>query len=322
MQLDAPALKIDRHPDGATTNTRAGFTLTNLAAGSRQHRQPVREQIGMHTFFIDDSVQRTPTRPKAGALVAVGGICIPNEGIAETERRIEDKCREFGFPDGQIFKWSPGKEHWMRTGLIDERRREFFVSVLEIAKAAGARAVFACVDKNCSCAEKSSSSHEEDVVKLLIERIDWYFRKNHTSGFVIVDRQSGDMKDEERFLARCLETLRSGTSFLKPTTIVMTFLSSPSRFSRLLQLADLVTASTLARVSGETRWSPNMVEAMLPIYASESGRIGGVGVKLHPWKKYGNLYHWVFKDSHYWTGNSGYPMPISNIAFSKNGEEY
>lgn len=276
----------------------------------------------MKIFFIDDSVQKKPTRSKCGTLVAVGGVVVPEDNIAPLEQALDGICKQYGFPDGEPFKWSPGREHWMRDHLKDAQRAQFFLDAIAATQAANARAVFICDDKKCSTAVPKSTTHELDVATMLIERVNWHFLKSQSKGLIVVDRQTGDRKDEEKFLAACLDTLRAGTKYVKPSTIIMTVLSCPSRLCRLLQIADVVTSATLARVSGESVYSPPIVTALRPLYLAEANRIGGVGVKLHPFKKYGNLYHWIFGDQYYVKGNMGYQMPLAGHAFAKNENDY
>ena len=120
----------------------------------------------------------------------------------------------------------------------------------------------------------------------------------------------------------CLEALRSGSQYRKPSRVVLPVLSAPSSTTRLLQAADLVTGCTLAYVCGEQNFSPPLMQFLTPMFLRINDRIGGVGVKLHPYMKYANLYHWLFGDTHYWRMNTGLPMPLENIAFSKSPDVY
>ena len=64
----------------------------------------------MKIFFIDDSKQNKPTRPKMGSMVAVGGFAVDADLIRPLEKKIDDICSDFHFPKGEVFKWSPGYE--------------------------------------------------------------------------------------------------------------------------------------------------------------------------------------------------------------------
>jgi hypothetical protein len=63
---------------------------------------------------------------------------------------------------------------------------------------------------------------------------------------------------------------------------------------RLLQTADLITSFTLAMVSGEDRHSAPIFGLIKFLLMSEMGRIGGVGLKIHPDYVYANLYRWLY----------------------------
>jgi hypothetical protein len=276
----------------------------------------------MWIFFVDDSLQNKPARPKMGQMLAVGGFAIEAGAVIDTESAIDAVCDEYGFPKTEPFKWSPGSELWMRKNLVTDKRQAFQLAVVEALDKAECKAVFIAEDKGCQFANATSTSYEIDVTTLLIERCEWFFKKRSSHGMLITDRQAGDYKKQEDFLSTCIDRAKLGTEYLKPANIIMPILSCSSRLSRLLQAADLVVGSTLSYVTGETTYSPPIIEAIKPLFIKEAGRIGGVGVKLHPWLKYGNFYHWLFGDVDYWHGNTGEPFPIERIAFSRSISEY
>ena len=276
----------------------------------------------MHIFFTDDSVQLKPSRPKMGPIVAAGGVIVAADVVRQLDNDLDNLCRKADFPHGEPFKWLPGAELWMRENLVGSDREAFFIEVLATLGKYDCKAIFVAEDKNCQTAEDRSQTHEIDLAKLLIERADWFCVKHGTSGLIVIDRTGGDQKKDEAFLLDCMETFKTGTEFVTPVNIIMTVLSAPSRLSRLLQAADVITGCTLARVCGEEKYSPSIFEHILLLFVREADRTGGVGVKLHPFKKYGNFYHWLFRDSQYITSNTVIPLPIKEIAFSKNIEEY
>ena len=55
---------------------------------------------------------------------------------------------------------------------------------------------------------------------------------------------------------------------------------------------------TTAFVSGETQYSPTTFKSILPLLDRDgfSGRIGGVGLKIHPDYIYKNLYYWLLDE--------------------------
>jgi hypothetical protein len=94
----------------------------------------------MDAFFADDSRQRHPSRPEMGPLVATGGIHVPEESIKALEVRLDQLCHQVGFPAGEPFKWSPGRNLWMHNELVDAEREEFFTRALALAQENGVQA--------------------------------------------------------------------------------------------------------------------------------------------------------------------------------------
>jgi len=164
----------------------------------------------MDLFFADDARQNNPTRPGMGPLVAIGGVYVPGECVGGLERALNDLCISTGFPPGEEFKWSPGRELWMRNNLVGNAREAFFLQALRLARDYGARAIIVIEDTKYKRATNTPTP-EEDVTRLFLERAHWQFQSANTDGIVVVDRPSGGRADEDQFLADCLELLQSGT---------------------------------------------------------------------------------------------------------------
>jgi hypothetical protein len=268
-------------------------------------------------FFADDSRQDRPSRPGMGPLVAIGGINVPAEEVGNISRQIDDICEHFGFPPKEEFKWSPSRDHWMYSNLHADGRRDFSCTILNLLRENDVIALVVIEDTSYNTAT-SAPSPEVDVVTMFLERVDKQCVRGDSQGFVIVDRPGGDRRDETKFLATCLETLQSGTTYVKPRHIAHNVISTPSHLSRLIQSADLVTSCTLATVSGEQTYAPAIFEAIRPLLDRDMGRVGGIGVKIHPDYRYANLYHWVLQDSDFCKRGSGSPLPLSSRAYSRD----
>jgi len=265
-------------------------------------------------FFVDDSRQRWPSRPGMTHLVATGAIRVPSERVRDISLSLEKVCHDTGFPPGEEFKWSPGPELWMHNNLIGDKRRAFFKRVSEILQQNNV-VVTVVIEDVAYATATNAESHEMDVTKLLIERLEHQCIRSETNGLIIVDRPSGGRRDEDKFLSSCLETLQAGTDYVTPVHIIHNVVSTPSRLSRLIQAADFVTGCTLAYVSGENVYSPPLFQSIHPLLDHESGRIGGVGLKLHPDSKFVNLYYWLVGDKYYKRGSLGLPLPMANYPY-------
>jgi hypothetical protein len=270
----------------------------------------------MDLFYVDDAQQKKPTRTGMGILVAIGGLYVPEQSIQQLEVEIEALCTEYGFPLNEIFKWSPGRELWMHKNLVGKKRQDFFRDVLCLAKDDGATATVVIEDTTYGTAT-GAASPEIDIIQLFLERAHNQLAAKQCNGMVIVSQPSGDRKSENKFLASCVETLKCGTDYVKPDRII-TVLSSPPRFIRLLQVADIITSCSTAFVSGEGSFSPPVFGMIKPMLASEMGRIGGIGLKMHPDFKYVNLYYWLVGDSHFWKSGVGLPLPLVGYPYSSD----
>jgi len=132
---------------------------------------------------------------------------------------------------------------------------------------------------------------------------------------VITDRAGSRHAEEDKFLRGCLEILQSTTGYVRPDSIALNVVSTPSKFIRLIQAADLVTGCTVAAVGGEERYSPPIMEKLKTLFHRELGRVGGVGVKIHPDYKYGNLYHWILGDGVFVRSSTGWPLPRDDYPY-------
>jgi hypothetical protein len=57
-------------------------------------------------------------------------------------------------------------------------------------------------------------------VRLFLERANNYLYPNRR-GVLIADRPGGGQEDEDRFLGRCLDTIRTGTRYVDPPSVVV-----------------------------------------------------------------------------------------------------
>lgn len=250
-----------------------------------------------------------------GPLVAAGGLHVPSENVRALERELDRLCRETGFPDREEFKWSPSKRQWMYSKLKFERRETFFLSALEAAERSGTTAIVCINDKTARPAAAESETHEEDVVTVLLERIEHLLASRGTDAIILVDRPSGDRSAEVRYLAERLQRINSGTRYVAFKRLALV-LASQSGLVRLLQLADLVVSCTLQHVAGESRYSPPIFEAIRRLLRRDYGRIGGAGLKLHPDFTYTNLYHWLCGDEDFVRFQTSVPLPLDRRPYA------
>ena len=131
---------------------------------------------------------------------------------------------------------------------------------------------------------------------------------------------NGYFNSKGRYCDRCCigyELQDRNRSRIKRVRCYQNVLPNRSKFSRLLQAADLVVGCTLAMVSGESQYPLPVFESVMKLFDQSAGRIGGYGLKIHPDFKYANLYHWIVEDTHFWKHASGYPLPVKQCPYYK-----
>lgn len=274
-------------------------------------------------FFADDSLQRAPTRDGMRPLISAGGVLVPSERVRSLERSLNQICEETGFPegDGGEFKWSPGRELWMHRHLHEEGRERFFLRILDAAGEHGVAATVMVSDTDSRTATEAPD-HPTDVTRLLLERVNTYLSYRGRDAAVVVDRPSGNRSEEDAFLRGCLETLDAGTTYVTFDRVAINVVSTPSKLVRCLQLADLATGCTTALVAGEDRYAPPIFRRIRPLLMEDGGRVGGVGLKIHPLMRYVNLYHWLLGDEYYRRRNMGWPLPEEGLPYSRSPNDY
>lgn len=272
----------------------------------------------VHLAFIDDAKQR-PSRPGIqGRMVAAGAISLLADNARRAELALRQTCEDFGFPPAEEFKWSPRRDSWMHANLVKEQRAAFFTRVIRHLAEANAMALVVMEDDGRNPAVGATA--EQDVVVLLLERLASRLKKLGETGLVIADRPGGDRREEDRFVAECLAALEAGTTYVthQELTFVVT---ADSRFVRLLQAADLATSCLTAYVAGESRYSPPVVQELLPLFPVAFNRRAGYSIKLHPSYNFANLHYWLFGETHYVRFMSGHPMPMKAFDYFEGPEQ-
>jgi hypothetical protein len=264
----------------------------------------------MIIFFADDARQNNTARRGMYSLIGIGGFSVKAGSLRSLEKAIDVLCEDAGFPPKEEFKWSPSRDHWMRDNLIGSDRSAFFHSVLSALREHDAVVTIVVSDTNCHTATRAAT-HEIDVTNMFLERAHIQLTQADNDGLVIVERPGGGRREEDKFLASCVDLLVKGTEYVRPDRFAINVLSGASHFMRCLQAADVITSSSLAFISGETNFSPPIFDAIKPMLdTNNQGYVGGTGLKLHPDTRYLNLYYWLLGDDTYVRGNAGQSLPI------------
>jgi hypothetical protein len=282
-----------------------------------ESRPHVRRHTDLLLLFLDDAEQKNCSRQRVGRLVAIGGIAVDASRCRALEIALDDLCRKtYDFPVGEPFKWSPNKDHWMRDNLVGDQRQEFFNQVLELAAQHGAIGLVAVSDATKGLAIAKAKTAEMDVLIMTLERFDLALGQD--VGMIVAARPSGGKRDEHKFLVSCAEAINAGTDYIKFEKFVTTVVTMPFPNSRLLQLADLIVSTSTAVVAGHTEFAGKIFPAVRTILRTNGGRVGGIGLKIHPDFSYANLYHWLLGD----TAFKNNTLPSPRLPFPDSEDKY
>lgn len=251
----------------------------------------------MRLIYLDDAKQRKDNciREFRGDAVGVGGVMCDASVAFEVEAEIDRACEESGFPEGETFKWSPGKGSWLHSSLVNDERRAFFEKVISIVLEADGKFCVVVLDRSYKTAS-GAHDHELDALTLCLERFDNAIPKDERA-IAIVAKPSGGKKDEKQLLEETKKLRKMGTDYSSFSKIGMNLITMPFDHSRLLQVADLVTSSVTALISGSERYSRPIFDALMPgLLKNAFGMVGGIGMKVHPDFVYENLYYWILRE--------------------------
>ena len=269
----------------------------------------------MDLFAIDDSGQSKPSRDGMKPLRSVGGLHVPGDKVRALELGLDALCESFGFPRGEEFKWSPDRKSWEAQNLKADDRDRFNLGALSLARDAGASAIVAITDTDCKVGVTGAQSHEEAVTLMFLERAQACLPDGQHA-IVLFDKPGGGPREETRFLTSTLEALRTGTTYSKLNRLALA-VATDSKLSRLLQLADVVTACSTSFVAGEPTYAAKIfTEGVLPLLRDDYGCTGGRGLKIHPDFRYRNLYHWLLGDTMFVRMQAGYELPDASRWYS------
>ena len=252
----------------------------------------------------------------------MGGIHVVGDRVGALEREIDQLCSRVGLPAGEQFKWSPGgREPFMRERLVGEQRSAFYRDLLQIAAAYEVKVCVVVVDDHYRPAIANSRNPEYDATALFLERTSYALTTEHRDGVVVIAMPSGGAAEGQRFVAECLGLIDAGTPYQSFENLPLGVLAANSRQMRLLQLADVVTSCTVARVSGEPIYSLPVFELIRPLLRRNEDRIGGIGLKIHPEYVYQNLYHWLLHDRVCLRDGALESLPDPNRPFAEHPNE-
>lgn len=205
----------------------------------------------------------------------------------------------------------------MHSHLVDEKRQGFLTRVLNLAHIYEVRALLVVEDVNCPMATDAKNA-KMDVSLVFLKHADRQLRGRLSKRIVVFASRGTNRAAEDEFLAGCLDTLQRENDSRSPRDSTWKPVFSWPGASRLLQVADLVTSSITAVVAGREAISTSVFASAKALLARDGDITGEVGLKLHPYFMYANLYYWLLGDSHFRKHGTAFALPLA--AYPYNSE--
>lgn len=269
----------------------------------------------MRVMFIDDSEQRNPPRRGLGALLAVGGVAVPQAELRPLSLSLTQIRHKFGVPDGEELKWKPPRGSFLADAggpLILRLREAMFTAALDHQ----ARSIVVVLDHSAAYTSSTKAEAGREILKWLFERTTMLLNDYGDIGMMIADKPGGGSAEEGRWLSDTLALTDFGTEYVQAGPVAMPVLTAPSHHVPHLQLADLVVAATTAAVAGVPAGLRHKDALRQLAHRHSLGGVNGAGLVLFPEQR--NLYYWVLGETE-WSRPSqqagvGLPTPFGPFA--------
>lgn len=272
----------------------------------------------VYFFFVDDSERSSEFDP-CEKTVAFGGLMVPGSQLPKFTRLLDQIYEFYGAPADATteseLKWSPGHGNYFREKV--NNRNKVVLAVLRAADECDVSVQVTAADTGL-CGFWDVGRIREEVAKYSFERFVMKLSEKEAAGVVVSD-QSGNRDSELEFLNDFYELVDDGTDYVEGEELIMNAVTTPSRYSRPLQVADVVVSPTTSMVSGDNNeYAERVFERIVELMMEGSGGVAGTGLKLVP-KEFRNMYRWMLGVEMYWRPSRAFlELPCTRYPLSEN----
>lgn len=243
----------------------------------------------MNILFIDDTVQ------VKNEYVGVGGVIFHDDYLSDLFRLFRKKKALHGIPLDEEIKWSPDKDSWIARNLIAEKRITAYSDILNLANLFKGKILVAVMRRDIS--NQSTIEAKWRCIEFVTERFQFYLQNHEDSKGLIIADFPGSGKEEKKLLQDYYQLLEKGTSYVKPTNIVMNLLTTESCLNPALQFADLVVGITTAMCTTQRKYATTYWHLIKPnFHCNLNGKIMGCGLKVFPSEIAGEIHSVLFPE--------------------------
>lgn len=253
----------------------------------------------MKFLFIDDSRQKDRKNENKEYL-GYGGFCIDAIKVKSLSTDFYAIREKYNIPGNIELKWSPDKDHFLNKEF-KEGRGNLFKEILLLLSKHDANILCAVHDINeCHGIKLYDWEINQAILwatkeqfKYLVERFERpYLEENNDTGLIIADHYS-NRKEESNLIKQSKFYINHGTEFQKFNKICLTPLTTSSKDSPFIQIADLIIGITVGSLANNTHalklfddisvlFLKNPYKGDIGFVSTISGSVIGFGLKLFP----------------------------------------
>ena len=253
----------------------------------------------MRFLFIDDSRQKDQ-KNKNKEYVGYGGFCIDATKVKSLNADFYAIREKYNIPRNIELKWSPDKDHFLNK-KFKGNREELFKKILLLLSKYDASILCAVHDINeCHGIKLYNWKINQAILwatkeqfKYLVERFEKpYLEENDDIGLIIADHYS-NRKEESNLLEQSKFYINHGTEFQKFNNIYLAPLTTSSKDSPFIQIADLIIGITVGSFANSIYalrlfndisllFLKNPHKGAIGFGSTISGSVLGFGLKLFP----------------------------------------
>ena len=245
----------------------------------------------MHLLFLDDSHRRKDN------LLGIGGYSIALDQAKALAKGLLGVKRKHGVPPDVEIKWSPPKNHWLKSHFAG-KRAELYTDVLSLLGKHNAT-VFSVVHVLDECygpvkhgwkKTRTLAWAARQQLKFVAERFHRpYLTRLDSAGFIVMD-QFHSRTEEEEIIKTVSITLQFGSRFEKFERICLNPLTASSVNSPQIQVADVVAGVVVGALAGSA-YAVDQFSELIPRFlfnppstsvGTFSKAVSGYGLKVFP----------------------------------------
>jgi hypothetical protein len=253
----------------------------------------------MRFLFIDDSRQKDQVNENK-EYVGYGGFCIDAIKVKSFNTDFYAIRKKYHIPRNIELKWSPDKDHFLNKKFKGSREN-LFKEILLLLSKYDANILCAVHDINeCHGVKLHNWKINQAILwatkeqfKYLVERLEKpYLEENDDIGLIITDHYS-NRKEESNLIEQSKFYINHGTEFQKFDKICLAPLTTSSKDSPPIQLADLIIGITVGSLANSTYalkffndisllFLKNPHKGAIGFDSTISSSVIGFGLKLFP----------------------------------------